>query len=691
MSKKINFKILPSINSSIKKKLPKSKKVLTISLIKKLNLILKKHEFLYHTLNRPLISDFEYDNLFKRLKSLETRYKLSKVIKTASSNVGSQISINSSKIEHRTPMLSLSNAFNQDDINKYFERISKLTNLEDEKICAELKLDGLAVSLVYINGALMEASTRGNGFIGEDILKNIKTIKNIPYKLKESPSFLEVRGEIFMPNSAFEKLNKKLEDKNKFSNPRNAAAGSLNQKDPNITATRGLEFNAYTLESLSDDYNKLKFNSNHFDKLLWLKSIGIPTNKYIKIININEINLYYQNILSIRDSLGFEIDGIVIKINSIEKQNKLGFTAKSPKWATAYKFPPQEKITEINDVIFQVGRTGTITPVAKLKPVILGGALVSNATLHNFNEIERLNIKIGDKVYIRRSGDVIPKITSKAPGSSGTKDIIIPTLCPACSSKLIFNETGSILYCDDELNCKAQLRGSIKHFVSKDAFNIMGFGEKLVNKLIDLEVIKNVADIFNLSAESFSKVEKFKEKSIANILNSIEFSKDISLGSFIYSLGIKGIGLETSKTIAKTFGNIKNFIEADDNELIKITDIGEINLKSIKNFLSKERNIETIKRLILKVKIAQETIIKVQTNNFWKDKIIVITGSFNIPRDEIKNYLEILGAKVTNSISSKTHYLICGEKAGSKLDKANKLGIQILTPEDLKKLLDLNL
>ena len=537
-----------------------SKKV-DFSDLETLRQTLRKYEYHYHVLDNPLVPDAEYDRLMNELKNLEWQHPEWITPDSPTQRVGAKPLEGFAQITHELPMLSLDNAFSDEELDGFLRRIENLIAQDPEKItfCCEPKLDGLAVSILYENGSLVQAATRGDGTTGEDITANIRTIRNIPLKLnlENPPARLEVRGEVFMPQKGFNILNERALEKGEktFANPRNAAAGSLRQLDPKVTRQRPLELNAYSIGIYESDD---ELPSTHYERLQWLKSIGIPVNGEIRLATGREELLkFYAEIQSKRPNLGYDIDGTVLKVNDIALQEQLGFISRSPRWAIAYKFPAQEEMTLLNDVEFQVGRTGAITPVAKLEPVFVAGVTVSNATLHNGDEIERLGVVIGDTVIIRRAGDVIPQIIGvvKERRPENAKKIHFPTACPVCESAVIRIEGEAVARCTGGLFCAAQRKEALKHFVSRKAMDIDGVGEKLIEQLMARELIHTPADLFKLDLTSLMRLERMGEKSAQNALNSIEKSKSTTLARFLYALGIREVGEATALNLANHFGS----------------------------------------------------------------------------------------------------------------------------------------
>ncbi|WP_118879526.1 NAD-dependent DNA ligase LigA [Haemophilus haemolyticus] len=656
---------------------------------------LRQYEYEYHVLDNPTVPDSEYDRLFHQLKALELEHPEFLTSDSPTQRVGAKPLSGFSQIRHEIPMLSLDNAFSDEEFNAFVKRIEDRLIVLPKPLtfCCEPKLDGLAVSILYVNGVLTQAATRGDGTTGEDITANIRTIRNIPLQLltDNPPARLEVRGEVFMPHVGFERLNEyALEHGEKtFANPRNAAAGSLRQLDPNITSKRPLVLNAYGIGIAEG----VELPNTHYARLQWLKSIGIPVNPEIRLCNgTNEVLDFYRDIQNKRSSLGYDIDGTVLKINDIALQNELGFISKAPRWAIAYKFPAQEQLTVLNDVEFQVGRTGAITPVAKLEPVFIAGVTVSNATLHNGDEIERLNIAIGDTVVIRRAGDVIPQIIGvlheRRPDNA--KPIIFPTNCPVCDSQIIRIEGEAVARCTGGLFCAAQRKEALKHFVSRKAMDIDGVGGKLIEQLVDRELIHTPADLFKLDLTTLTRLERMGAKSAENALNSLEKAKSTTLARFIFALGIREVGEATALNLANHFKTLDALKAADLEQLQQVPDVGEVVANRIFVFWREAHNVAVVDDLIAQGVHWETVEVKEVSENLFKDKTVVLTGTLTqMGRNEAKALLQQLGAKVSGSVSSKTDFVIAGDAAGSKLTKAQELNITVLTEEEFLEQLNI--
>ena len=656
--------------------------------IDKLRQDLRRYEYEYHVLDNPTIPDAEYDRLFHQLKALEAAHPELITADSPTQRVGAKPLSGFAQIRHEIPMLSLDNAFSDEEFYAFVKRIEdRLIRLpEPLTFCCEPKLDGLAVSILYVNGVLTQAATRGDGTTGEDITANIRTIRNIPLQLlmDNPPARLEVRGEVFMPHAGFERLNQQALEKGEktFANPRNAAAGSLRQLDPKITSKRPLVLNAYGIGIAEG----VDLPNTHYDRLQWLKSIGIPVNPEIRLCNgTDEVLDFYRDIQNKRSSLGYDIDGTVLKINDIALQEKLGFISKAPRWAIAYKFPAQEELTRLNDVEFQVGRTGAITPVAKLEPVFVAGVTVSNATLHNGDEIERLDIAIGDTVVIRRAGDVIPQIIGvlhdRRPADA--RPIVFPETCPVCDSAIVRIEGEAVARCTGGLFCAAQRKEALKHFVSRKAMDIDGVGGKLIEQLVDRELIHTPADLFKLDLTTLTRLERMGAKSAENALASLEKAKNTTLARFIFALGIREVGEATALNLANHFKTLEALQNADLEALQQVPDVGEVVANRILAFWQEPHNVAVVNDLIQQGVHWDDVEVKEVGENIFKGKTVVLTGTLTqMGRNEAKALLQDMGAKVSGSVSAKTDFVIAGDAAGSKLTKAQELGVTVLTEEE---------
>ena len=645
--------------------------------IKELVEILNKASYEYYTLDKPTITDQEYDRYMQELIKLETEHPELKSDDSPTVRVGGKIIEAFDKVTHEIPMLSLSNVFNESDIIFFDERIKK--EIKNPKYVCELKIDGLSVSLTYKQGKLVRGATRGDGIVGEDITYNVKTIKNVPLTLNEKID-IEVRGEIYMSKATFESINeeRKLNNQELLANPRNAAAGSIRQLDSKIAASRNLETFIYHLPN-AIDYGI----HTHYESLEFMKKLGFNVNHNIKLVNdIDELLEYINYWTENRDSLPYEIDGIVIKLNDIDDQGKLGFTAKYPKWATAYKFPAMEVLTKLKDIIFTVGRTGQVTPNAVLEPVRLAGSVISRATLHNDAYVKEKDIKIGDIVAVRKAGDVIPRVeySLKERRTGDEIDFVMATNCPICGSVVVKNKDDEAsYYCINE-KCDAKKIESLIHFASRNAMNIEGFGDEIVEDFYNLGFINNFDDFYRLERkkEELMELEGFGEKSISNLLQSVENSKQNSLERLLFALGIRYVGSKTAKILASNFKDIDCLINASYEELINIKDIGNVIAESVYEYFRNDENLQLIGRLkdlgLNMIYLGKE----IKEDTLFSGKTFVLTGTLeNITRSGAKEKIESLGGKTTDSVTSKTDIVIVGSSPGSKYDKALKLGIEI--------------
>ena len=650
----------------------------------KLISIINKHNLLYHTYDSPQISDSEYDDLYKELKTIESNSPKIITINSPSQRVGSTLLNYFEKVKHDIPMLSLSNAADESEFEDYYVRTTKALSLSNIELFAEPKFDGLAISITYIDGKFDKAVTRGDGYIGEDVTQNVKTIKSLPLLLKDKrlPNKFTLKGEVFIDKKDFETINNELDIKGdkQYSNPRNLAAGSIRQLDPLIASMRNLKLFIHGIS----DYEKFIHINKHDVLIKYLKNLGFPINKYYRVLKDlgSSIN-YFNEMNKTRDTLPYEIDGLVYRVNNLTKYKSLGFTSKAPKWAIAYKFKALEALTRINDVTFQVGRTGTITPVAELDKVNIGGVSVSRATLHNFSEIKSKDIHINDYVYVKRAGDVIPDIDRvELKKRKNVKKIIIPKNCPSCNSQLSQQEGQVALKCLNSKECTPQIEQTIIHFISRKAMNIIGIGNQTIRELVFKKIILRSADLYNLNKSDFEKLDRVGDKSIDNYIDAIEKSKSTSFDKFIYALGIKEVGEASAKSISFIFKSINDFMNCNKDSLIQVNDIGPIVADNIITFLKDPYNKRNITNLLNSGIVINYPINKI--NN----KIIVITGKFlNLSRDEIIEDITKLGYRVSNTVSKKTHFLICGENPGSKQKKAKNLGIKIIYENELIKLL----
>ena len=637
----------------------------------------------YYVLDEPTLTDADYDRKLQRLKQLEGEHPELISPDSPTQRVGAAPAEGFPEVAHAIPMLSLDNAFSRDDIVAFAERVAERLECQAEEIefSCEPKLDGAAVSLVYEQGVLVSGATRGDGRTGEGITSNLRTLRSVPLKLmgKNVPELVEVRGEVIMRHSGFEALNERAREEGSkvFANPRNAAAGSLRQLDPRITATRPLEFHAYQAARLEPDLG----DATHSALMARLSTLGFRTSAELTTMyGPDAVADYCEQLGAKRDQLGYDIDGVVIKVNDLRHQRELGFVARAPRWAVAFKFPAQEEVTTLNDVEFQVGRTGAITPVARLAPVTVAGVTVSNATLHNADEITRLGVMIGDTVAIRRAGDVIPQVVrvdeEKRPADA--RAITFPDHCPVCGSDIERLEGEAVARCSGGLYCAAQRKEALKHFASRKALDIDGLGEKLIEQLVDQEWVKTPADLFHLSVEQLKSLPRMGEKSATNLVNALEKAKQTTLARFIYALGIREVGEATAANVANHFGTLQALQDADQAALEAVNDVGPIVAKHIHTFFRQPHNLETLQALIEAGITWQESEVT-QGPTPLEGQTWVLTGAMeSMTRDEGKARLQALGAKVAGSVSKKTTCLVAGEAAGSKLTKAEQLGVEVI-------------
>ena len=657
--------------------------------IEKLRETIRRHDHLYYVLNKPEISDQEYDSLYRKLKDLEESHKELITPDSPTQRVGGQPIKEFPVVKHIVPMLSLDNTYSADEIREFDARVKK--NLKGEKIeyVVESKFDGVSISLLYEKGKWVLGATRGDGMQGDNVSTNLKTMRSIPLifrdELKIVPKLIEVRGEVYMTNKALERLNKEKETKGEelFANPRNAAAGSLKLLDPQIVATRGLDIYIWGI----GHYEGINFKT-HAEVLEYLKKAGFRVNPHYKVCEtIEEVIEYCDSWEPKRDKLEFEIDGMVLKVNSLRQQEKLGVTTKSPRWSIAYKFPAEKALTEVKDIIVQVGRTGAITPVAILAPVHLSGTTVSRATLHNFDEIERLDVKIGDKVYVEKSGEIIPKVLSVAKNkrTGHEKAFHIPTKCPVCASRLVRAPEEVAIRCEN-VGCAAQIKETVLHFASRNAMDIEGMGEATVNQLVDKNLIKDYGDIYYLRFDDVKNMERMAEKSAQNLIDAITNSKTNDPNRLIYALGIRHVGEHAAWILANNFSSIEKLQGASREELTKVREIGPVMAESIYNFFLNKENLKILKKL-------KEAGLRMSWSKPkgpagpLEGKTVVITGTLkSLSRQEAEDRVRKSGGKASSSISKDTDFLVVGEEPGSKLDKAKAIGVKIITEEEFKKI-----
>lgn len=664
-----------------------------IQQINQLRTSLRHHEHQYHVLDAPEIPDAEYDRLMQQLRDLEAQHPELITNDSPTQRVGAAPLDAFDQVKHEVPMLSLDNVFDEESYLAFDKRVhDRLKTAEPLTFCCELKLDGLAVSLLYEEGELVRAATRGDGTTGENITVNVRTIRAIPLRLHGDniPRRVEVRGEVFMPQAGFEQLNEEARRKGGkiFANPRNAAAGSLRQLDPRITAKRPLTFFCYGVGLLDGG----ELPRSHIQRLMQFKAWGLPVSNRVKLCTgSDQVIAFYRQVEQDRASLGFDIDGVVIKVDSLDLQEQLGFVARAPRWATAFKFPAQEQITQVREVEFQVGRTGAITPVARLEPVQVAGVIVSNATLHNADEIERLGLRIGDTVIVRRAGDVIPQVVGVVMDQrpQDAKEITFPDHCPVCGSDIERVEGEAVARCTGGLFCAAQRKEALKHFVSRRALDVDGMGDKIIEQLVEKQYVENPADLFTLTAGKLTGLDRMGPKSAQNLIVALEKAKQTTFARFLYALGIREVGEATAANLAAHFRTLDNLRAADIEALKSVPDVGEVVAKHVLNFLSEEHNqkvIETLEKVISWPEPQQ--IIAEEIDSPFAGKTVVLTGSLTIlSRDEAKDRLTALGAKVSGSVSKKTDLVIAGEAAGSKLVKAQELGITVIDEAEMIRLL----
>ncbi len=653
---------------------------------------INRHNYSYYVLDMPTVPDAQYDRLLGELSKLEKEYPQLINSGSPTQRVGATPIAAFKQVRHAVPMLSLENAFDEIEMLAFDKRAKEKLSLENISYAAETKLDGLAISLLYEKGKLVQAATRGDGSKGEDVTMNARTIKSIPLSLvgQGYPELLEVRGEVFISKRDFASLNKKQEvlEEKMFANPRNTAAGSLRQLDPKLTAQRPLSFYAYGIGQVD---SKEIIKDSHTQLLSQLKDWGLPVSpETLSASGIEACLQYYKNIAERRSSLAYEIDGVVFKLNNFEQQELLGYVSRAPRWAIAYKFPPEEEITVVENIEIQVGRTGALTPVARLQPVFVGGVTVTNATLHNEEEVARKDVRVGDTVIVRRAGDVIPEVVAvvqeKRPVN--TLPFQMPDSCPICNSITRKLEGESVTRCTAGLFCSAQAVQAIIHFASRRAMDIEGLGDKLVEQLFEANLVRNISDLYNLQEEQIAGLERRGEKSAANLRASLERSKKTELDKILFALGIREVGEATARALAQHFGNLGKLKEANQEQLENIPDVGPVVAKNIVTFFSEEHNNLIIDSLIERgVSWSDiETSVESQTLN---GQTFVLTGSLeSMTRDTAKKMLQGLGAKVSGSVSSKTDYLVAGEAAGSKLTKAQELGVKVINESELKELLE---
>ena len=667
--------------------------MILVDRIKELKKTLLEHNYNYYILDNPIITDSEYDSLFRELEELEKNNSHLITPDSPTQRVGAKPNSKFDVIQHRKPMLSLANAMNTDELIKFDDRTKKLLDTNSVEYVAEPKLDGLGVEIVYENGNLIKASTRGDGYIGEDITQNLKTIRTLPLQLRDSdkkvPRLLEARGEVFIKKDDFQKMNLMQKNKGKsvFANPRNAAAGSLRQLDPSITASRPLSIYLYD----SGIIEGLEFK-NHISFLEALKLWGLPTDSLSKKISSSKgLVKYHKKLEEKRNTLPYEIDGTVFKVNDYLSRDKIGNRSRSPRWAIAGKFKAQQATTIVKNITIQVGRTGALTPVANLEPIFIGGVTVTNATLHNQDEINKKDIRVGDTVIIERAGDVIPKIVKSIPKKRKVESnpFKIPLKCPVCNTNAYFSQDQAVLRCPNS-SCPSQIKGRIQHFCSRNAMNIDGLGEKIINQLVEKDIIISVSDIYFITKDQLLTLDGFGVKSAENLLESIKKSKMTSLSKFIYALGIRNVGEHISKLLENYFnGSLESFMICSESELESIDGVGIIVSQNIIQFWKDINNIKIVKSCIASgLELIYE---RNKKNNLFSGKKFVFTGSLKqLKRSEAKEIIESVGSIFSNSISQKTDYLVAGPGSGSKLGKAKNLNIKIISELEFLKMMKKN-
>ena len=654
--------------------------------IARLRAEIRRHDYLYYTLAAPTISDYEYDMLYRELEQLEKAYPELITPASPTQRVGEQPIDGFKKITHREPMYSLANAYSFGELREFDERVRKNTGGGQIEYTAELKIDGLGASLTYINGEFSFAATRGNGVVGDDVTHNIKTIKAVPLVLQEKIEYLEVRGEVFMPKSVFNELNeqRRILGKELFKNPRNAAAGSLKKLDPKVTALRNLDIFLYALGHYTGPKIETQEKLLEYFQKLGLKVCG----EYKLCKGMDEVIDFCKHWENHRSELDYAIDGIVIKVNSLAMQEKLGFTSRTPRWAMAYKFTEEVVGTKLIDVDVQVGRTGALTPRAKLEPVFLAGTTVSRATLHNFDEIKRLDIKIGDYVLVKKAGEIIPKIVGveKDRRTGKEKAIPVPSVCPACGAEVYQDSEEVVLRCPN-INCPAQVLERLKHFVSRKAMNITGLGEKIIERFYNMGLIKDVRDIYRLKFEDIEKLEGFGSKSAENLINEIEQRKNTTLPRFIFALGIRYVGEFSAELLAKNLGSIDAIENADIDTLNGINGFGHQRVESVAAFFNNADNRALVHDLLSMGVKPKWDFVKAEQRLFSGMRIVATGTLEGYTRTEIEEKIKELGGLPANSVSSKTAFVIAGKNAGSKLAKAQKLGVKVMTEAEFQEMI----
>jgi len=654
-----------------------------INRINELRELINQNNYHYYVLDEPTVPDAEYDRLMQELIVMENKYPELKTNDSPTQRVGAKPLDSFSEVKHVVPMLSLNNAFDEEEMTAFDRRVRETLEQDQIEYVGETKFDGLAVSLLYEDCVLTRAATRGDGTTGEDVTQNARTIREIPLRLQGNTTAkrFEVRGEIYMTHQAFDSLNEKQKanDEKLFVNPRNAAAGSMRQLDSRITAERKLSFFAYSVGQVEGDKSGPRITS-HSEMLARLKALGMPISpETIVLVGVKACFLYYRAIDKRRSSLDYDIDGVVFKVNDFRQQEIMGFVSRAPRWAIAYKFPPEEELTKVLDIQVQVGRTGALTPVARLEPVFVGGVTVTNATLHNEDEIKRKDVRAGDTVIVRRAGDVIPEILKvvmeKRP--ENTRAFKMPTKCPICDSDIEREEGETVIRCSGGLYCSAQQIQAIIHFASRSAMNVDGLGDKLIEQLVEKALINNVADLYKVKQKQLAELDRMAEKSAINIISALNKSKETTLDRFLYALGIREVGDATARSLANHFGNLSAIQSASQEVLEEVADVGPIVAKHIVTFFLQNHNQEVINDLLTAG--VHWTDVKINKEQPLQGKTFVITGTLEgMKREEVKQRLLALGAKVSGSVSKRTDYVIAGSKPGTKVEKARQYGVEIL-------------
>lgn len=659
-----------------------------IERLEELKKLIREHDYNYYVLDDPQISDYAYDLLMQELLEIENAHPELLTADSPSQRVGGKAVDEFPSFTHRTPLLSLGNSYGEEDLREFDRRVKNDLGLDKVEYAVEYKIDGLSIALSYQNGILVTGATRGDGYVGEDVTNNIKTVKNIPLKLRLPAEIMEARGEVYLPRASFERLNKIREENGEplLANPRNAAAGSIRQLDPKIAAERDLRAIIYNILYLEG----AEMPPTQSECLNYLKEQGFTASVPLVSDDIDEIVEYCKSQGEKRHELDYDIDGMVIKVNSLAYQERLGFRAKNPRWAIAYKFPPEQVKTKLEDILVQVGRTGVVTPVAQLTPVSVAGSVVSRATLHNEDYIKQKDIKIGDTVIIEKAGEVIPAVVEvdKSKRNGSEREFVFPENCPECGTPLVRLEGEAAIRCPNNIHCPAQVREGIIHFVSRDGMNVDGLGPAVINQLYHAQLIKDAADLYYLTKEQLLSLERMGEKSADNLLKSLEKSKNCSLAALIFSLGIPLVGLTVAKTLAKTFGSIDKLSKTPYEELVAIDAIGAKIAQSVTDYFTAERNQEFLKRLKLAGIKMEEESQEIAKNEAFAGKTFVLTGTLStMERKAAQEKIESLGGKAASSVSKKTDYVVVGENAGSKLNKARELGITVLSEEEFLNML----